>query len=595
MINIKTFFKYSIYIGHNASTSVMLSSWFFYKLRKRIWIINIYKTIIFLKLIFKFLKFLATHNLPFWFINLELSKEFIFKKKALECGEFSCTRLWIRGFLSNYKSIQKSICKYILKRYYIKLDEKKELIYNWNMTRFSWPRGIFLSNIPLNYVICKEAGNIGLPVVAMVDTNVKSFLFNYPIPSNDEALDSVCFITSLISNKLLLFKFKKVILWYNKYKYKKQNLMKMFKQIIKIKKHKKSVNKNSVKHFRRYFYLKLFYSKKWSHFFVTKFFSNFLKFNKNVKNLTKSFYGGYKILNNNQFRYDINVEDVVFSRKLKFFRKVNSCGAIYKRFLKRFHYKLSRDPLQSLKNTIKLKYLKYKKKKSLRYKSIKKFYLNFFFSANIIRQIRIFHESFFINKPSNYIFIRAFHKYQVRPRPYFNQYYTNNKYNQWHFYKGYRYKLDKWAKNKWLNNRFNSRFKNKELHKISNFNDSAIVLNTDRWVTSFKRLFVMQKWRRTVLNYWLFPFIKKYAIKEKGFRWYHSKFFYKEDVIFRKHFNWRLPKVQTPLTTLNFYNNWFLFLFKKQIKRKRLKKKFKRYRFIGRRKLMKKNEFKFKF
>jgi len=80
-------------IGHNKVNSLMLSSWFFYKLRNRIWIINIFKTILFLKLVLKFLKYLVVNKMPFWFINLEFSKEYIFKKYALDCGEYSCTRI----------------------------------------------------------------------------------------------------------------------------------------------------------------------------------------------------------------------------------------------------------------------------------------------------------------------------------------------------------------------------------------------------------------------------------------------------------------------------------------------------------------------
>ena len=117
MISIKIFFKYSIYIGHSLSNSLFLSSWFFYKLRKSVWIINLFKTILFIKLVFKFLKYIATFNLPFWFINLELSKEYLFKKYALFCGEFACTKMWIRGFLSNFKSIQRNLVKFIFKKH----------------------------------------------------------------------------------------------------------------------------------------------------------------------------------------------------------------------------------------------------------------------------------------------------------------------------------------------------------------------------------------------------------------------------------------------------------------------------------------------
>jgi ribosomal protein S2 len=60
-------------------------------------------------------------------------------------------------------------------------------------------------------------------VAAMIDTNIKSFLFTFPIPSNDDSTSSVCYILSILSTKLLLLKYKKLILWYAHYSKKKNN------------------------------------------------------------------------------------------------------------------------------------------------------------------------------------------------------------------------------------------------------------------------------------------------------------------------------------------------------------------------------------
>jgi ribosomal protein S2 len=65
-----------------------------------------------LKNIVAFLKHLVSNDLPVWFINLEATKESIFLAYSKLCGEFSCVRYWVRGMLSNYFSISKSIKKY---------------------------------------------------------------------------------------------------------------------------------------------------------------------------------------------------------------------------------------------------------------------------------------------------------------------------------------------------------------------------------------------------------------------------------------------------------------------------------------------------
>jgi ribosomal protein S2 len=128
---LNNFVNYTIHIGHKAINSLLLSSWFFYKLRKKIWIINIIKTIIFLKITFKYIAYLINNKLPIWFINLEITRELIFRKFATISGEFFCTRVWVRGLLSNYKNIQESLSKYNLRQYIIKKENKNILIKNW--------------------------------------------------------------------------------------------------------------------------------------------------------------------------------------------------------------------------------------------------------------------------------------------------------------------------------------------------------------------------------------------------------------------------------------------------------------------------------
>lgn len=225
--------RYSLHIGHSVLSTSLLNSWILQYLKNKIWIINVFKTILFLKIVNKFLRFIVNFNFPIWFINMEFTKELIFKKFAYTCGEFYCTRVWVRGFLSNFRSVQNSINKYILKRHVIKSVDNAYLAKQWITTRFTWPRGIFLSNIIYNYIVCKEANSINLPIIAIMDTNIKSHLFNFPIPANDDSINSVCFILSYISRQILLYKYKKLITWYIRYFSRKRKIFKVMNKLYK--------------------------------------------------------------------------------------------------------------------------------------------------------------------------------------------------------------------------------------------------------------------------------------------------------------------------------------------------------------------------
>ena len=228
MVVFSSFLKYKAHIGSSIKNTILLTTWFLYKLRTPLWIINVFKTILFIKIIYRFLRFIVNNSLPLWFINLEVTKELLFKHYANLCGEFYCTKLWIRGLLSNYKSIQESINKFILKKYIAKVTVKSFFVNYWAATRYTWPRGIFISNIKSNYVIAKEAGHINLPIIAIVDTNVKNFLFNLPIPANSDSNESFCFIINIISRQILLMKYKKLLNWYTLFKLRKSQDLNKF-------------------------------------------------------------------------------------------------------------------------------------------------------------------------------------------------------------------------------------------------------------------------------------------------------------------------------------------------------------------------------
>jgi small subunit ribosomal protein S2 len=218
LLTFNQFIKYKIYIGHSYKNTKLLSSWLLYRLQNNIWILDIFKTIFFLKNVISFLKYIISYNYPIWFVNLEFMKEFLFMTYSKLCGEFFCSRYWIRGMLSNYSSVLKSIKKYALKKIAYKSSIFLKLIQTWHITRYVWPRAIFLSNIKHNYIVCKEVNSMFLPSIGIIDSNDRSFLVKFPIISNEHSIESYCFILNIISKLILLLKYKKLILWFFFYK-----------------------------------------------------------------------------------------------------------------------------------------------------------------------------------------------------------------------------------------------------------------------------------------------------------------------------------------------------------------------------------------
>jgi ribosomal protein S2 len=80
------------------------------------------------------------------------------------------------------------------------------------MTRFTWPRAVFLSSLKYNYIVAKEANSMNLPAIALLDTNIKTHLFNFPLACNDDSIESYTFMCFLLSKFILLYKYNKIIL-----------------------------------------------------------------------------------------------------------------------------------------------------------------------------------------------------------------------------------------------------------------------------------------------------------------------------------------------------------------------------------------------
>jgi small subunit ribosomal protein S2 len=115
---------------------------------------------------------------------------------------------WLGGMLTNFKTIKQSIDK--LKRFeqMIETDEikkysKKEILkINKQIQKLDrnlgglkkmtkLPKAVFIVDIKREHLAVKDAINLGIPVFAMVDTNVDPDLVNYPIPANDDAIKSI--------------------------------------------------------------------------------------------------------------------------------------------------------------------------------------------------------------------------------------------------------------------------------------------------------------------------------------------------------------------------------------------------------------------
>ena len=140
-------------------------------------------------------------------------------KRRTKCGGFYINQRWLGGLLTNWVTVQKSVKRLkeldematdgryelLPKKEVIKLErERKHLQANLagikNMSRL--PDAIFVIDSNKEQIAVREARKLGIPVVAVVDTNCDPSEVDYVIPGNDDALRAIRLFTSKISESI---------------------------------------------------------------------------------------------------------------------------------------------------------------------------------------------------------------------------------------------------------------------------------------------------------------------------------------------------------------------------------------------------------
>jgi ribosomal protein S2 len=141
----------------------------------------------------------------------------VIKDSAERCGQYFVNHRWFGGTLTNWKTIQQSIRKMnILEKELAdqtldkKLRQSKERVYNKLINSLggirkmsNLPDIIFVTDTNREKVAIQEANKLGIPVIALLDSNSSPIGVDYPIPCNDDSQDAVSLICQLISDAVL--------------------------------------------------------------------------------------------------------------------------------------------------------------------------------------------------------------------------------------------------------------------------------------------------------------------------------------------------------------------------------------------------------
>jgi small subunit ribosomal protein S2 len=188
--------------------------------RNGIYIIDLQKTLKMFKDASKYVTDLCASGKTVLFVGTKRQAQDAIAEEATRAGMPYINQRWLGGLLTNWVTVQKSVKRLqeldematdgryelLTKKEVIKLErERKHLQANLagikNMKRL--PDALFIVDSNNEAIAVKEAKKLGIPVVAVVDTNCDPTVVDYVIPGNDDALRAIRLFTSKISDSAI--------------------------------------------------------------------------------------------------------------------------------------------------------------------------------------------------------------------------------------------------------------------------------------------------------------------------------------------------------------------------------------------------------
>jgi small subunit ribosomal protein S2 len=218
-ITMKELLEAGVHFGHQTKRWNPKMKEYIFGERNGIYIIDLQKTLKMFKDASKFVQDGAAEGRTVLFVGTKRQAQDAISEEAHRCGMFYVNNRWLGGLLTNWVTVQKSVKRLkeldematdgryelLPKKEVIKLErERKHLQANLagikDMSRL--PDILFVIDSNKEAIAVKEARKLGIPVVAVVDTNCDPTEVDWVIPGNDDALRAIRLFASKIADSI---------------------------------------------------------------------------------------------------------------------------------------------------------------------------------------------------------------------------------------------------------------------------------------------------------------------------------------------------------------------------------------------------------
>ena len=219
-VSMKQLLEAGVHFGHQTRRWNPKMSRYIFTERNGIYIIDLQKTVKKLDEAYDFIKEIAAEGGEVLFVGTKKQAQDAIKEEAQRCGMHFVNARWLGGMLTNYRTMKTRIARLeqlnkmkedgtfdlLPKKEVIKLEleiEKLEKNIGGIKNMETLPKSMFVVDTRKEKIAVAEAKNLGIPVVAIVDTNCDPDEVDYVIPGNDDAIRAVKLISGAMADAII--------------------------------------------------------------------------------------------------------------------------------------------------------------------------------------------------------------------------------------------------------------------------------------------------------------------------------------------------------------------------------------------------------
>lgn len=220
VVTMKNLLESGVHFGHQTKRWDPRMKKYIFAERNGIHIIDLQKTIAAIREAYEVVRKSVHDGKSVLFIGTKKQAQQAIEREAQRCGMYYVNNRWLGGMLTNFSTIKKSILR-LKKIEKMEIDGTFESLTKKEVSKLNKERArleknlggikemkdlpgvVFIIDTKKESIAVAEAQRMGIPIIAVVDTNCNPDGIDYPIPGNDDAIRAITLFTQIIANAVV--------------------------------------------------------------------------------------------------------------------------------------------------------------------------------------------------------------------------------------------------------------------------------------------------------------------------------------------------------------------------------------------------------